>query len=120
MRQHFLCLCFLVSPFRSSCSTQLTGKERGLVKSKFLDGFLLPVFVFPPAHRVGKLEEKGEGRVTKYCSNYDRWNERLGNSENSAPPDSGDDPWLMKWQDPATMNVRYRSSQTGNHADNRY
>lgn len=34
--------------------------------------------------------------------------------------DEVDDTWLMKWQDPATINVCYHSSQTGNQVDNRY
>lgn len=58
------------------------GKEGPLAVSvlrpsggESLDSFLLPLSLLK---LVGNLEERGRGRVTKYCISYGCWNERVG------------------------------------------
>lgn len=85
MHQHFLFLCFLV-PHYILTEKELLCLSFGPLTVKSLDSLLMPFFLLK---YVGNLEEKGVGRVTKYCINYDCWNEQLDNRENSVPPRLG-------------------------------
>lgn len=122
MHQHFLRLCFFGFPVPFVLFNTAHGERAPLCpvsafKGRSLDSFLLPFF----PSLSGKLgREGGGGRVTKYCINYNRWNEQLDNRMRTLRLlDQVDDTRRMKWQDPATINVCYLSSQTGNRVDNR-